>query len=156
MACEEDRPPLPIPVLGRGSRSGPFGEGGRAPSFCIQAHGEPHTLSRAVPRGERATNQGRSWRVGFLQEPGTFGTLGPPRAGRMAGPRGSGRSLRPRKVVGGRVGPARSASGGGGQKQRASAWEREGRLFSQPISAPPHPEILGQCSDVWRALSPAP
>lgn len=37
------------------------------------------------------------------------------------------------------MGPARSASGGGGQKQRASAREREGRLFSQPISAPPPP-----------------
>ncbi|XP_058996653.1 uncharacterized protein LOC131811809 [Mustela lutreola] len=146
MACEEDRPPLPIPVLGRGSRSGPFGEGGRAPCFCIQAHGEPHTLSRAVPRGERATNQGRSWRVGFLQEPGTFGTLGPPRAGRMAGrgPTGAGRAQgfraepAPQKGGRGQGGPSALCLWGRGAEAESLGLGEGGKAFlSAHICSPP-------------------
>lgn len=80
MSGEEDPPPLPDPALGRGSRSGPFGEGGRAPCVCGRARGEPRTLSSAVSPGEKANKQGRRWR-GRLAGPGDLWGARSPEAG---------------------------------------------------------------------------
>lgn len=78
-------PPPAHPVLGRRSRSRPFGEGGIAPSISNQARGEPTASPALSPRvGGKTTRVGGGCVGKALQGPGAFGALALRRAWKIS------------------------------------------------------------------------